>query len=70
MSRLQLLRTSVLGRFEIEAPLGQRLLRWGVMYGLVIVAAIFLPLCLWPLVIPVGWTALDLWKKGKASSNE
>ncbi len=67
---IQLLRTSVLGRFEIEAPLGQRLLRWGIMYGLVIVAAIFLPLGLWPLVIPVGWTALDLWRKGKASSNE
>lgn len=57
---VQLLRTLILGRFEIEAPLWRRLLKWTVMYGVAIVAALFLPLGLWPLALPLGWTALDL----------
>ncbi len=56
---IQILRTSILGRFEIETPIWKRLLKWIVMYGVTITVAFCFALGLWPLVFPVGWTVLD-----------
>ena len=57
---IQILRTSIFGRFEVETPFWKRLIKWIGMYGVTIIVALFCDLGYWPLVLPVGWTVLDL----------